>query len=97
MPTLLILSHAPHLDPAQAATLELAGDGDGVLLIEDGVYAAGRHPNPLQSALQAARERGADLYALAPDLLARGVETDIPTVDYGGFVDLITRYDRSVH
>jgi len=97
MSTLFILSHAPHANPQQIGTLELAQEGDGVLLIEDGAYAASSVTHPLQPALTAARQRGVEVRALQPDLEARGVSTDLPTVDYAGFVDMIERYERSVH
>lgn len=97
MSTLFILSHAPHSDPGQARTVDLARGGDGILLIEDGVYAAAPIEHPLSTALKAALERGATLYALKPDLDARGIATDLETVDYAGFVDLVERHQRSVH
>jgi len=97
MSTLFILSHAPHANPRQGGTIGLARQGDGVLLIEDGAYAATSTAHPLQPALLAARERGVELYALQPDLEARGITTDLPTVDYTGFVDMIERFERSVH
>ena len=68
MSTLFILSHAPHTNPGQARTVDLARSGDGIVLIEDGVYAAAPIEHPLSTALQAAVQRGAGLYALKPDL-----------------------------
>jgi sulfur relay protein TusB/DsrH len=97
MPTLFILSHAPHRDPLDAKTLEFVRPGDSILLIEDGVYAAGDTPTPLSPLLAGAQSAGATVYALQPDLQARGVKTTLPVVDYVGFVDLIEAHDRSVH
>jgi len=97
MPTLFILSHAPHSDPQSARTLGLAAEGDGVLLIEDAVYVASAVPSALSAAVEDARGRGVAFFALGPDAAARGVASEYPTVDYPGAVDLITRYDRSVH
>ncbi len=97
MSTLFILSHAPHTDPGQARTVKLAREGDGILLIEDGVYAAAPIDHPLSEALAAASERGVALYALQPDLRARGIGASMQAVDYAGFVDLIESYERSVH
>jgi tRNA 2-thiouridine synthesizing protein B len=69
-------------------------NGGAILLIEDAVYAATRgneEENKLRDAL--ARFK---IYVLAPDLEARGMHDRImegvATVDYGGFVDLVTEY-----
>lgn len=97
MSTLFILSHAPHTDPGQARTVELAREGDGILLIEDGVYAAAPIDHPLSVALAAASERGVALYALEPDLRARGIAAGMKAVDYAGFVDLLESHERSMH
>ena len=66
--------------------------GSAVLLIEDGVYAAQKHrarPSPARRGARASCK----VYALQPDLDARGMHADqvidgITAVDYGGFVDL---------
>ena len=97
MSTLFILSHAPHADPNESEKLELARPGDAVALIEDAVYGAGPAPTPMTPLLEAAAGRGVKVYALEPDLRARGVTTALPTVDYGGLVDLIAAHHRSVH
>ena len=97
MPTLFVLSHAPHSDPFDARTLDLAREGDGVLLIEDAVYAAAAQPTALAPHIAAAKSIGVRFYALEPDVMARGVASEVPTVDYGGFVDLVFAYDRAVH
>ena len=63
----------------------------GLLLIEDGVYAA------LSGTPQAARLAGRRVFALAPDLAARGLAErpladGVELVDYDGFVRLCTEY-----
>lgn len=74
--------------------LKMATKGSAVLLIEDAVYAATKG-NPAAAKIQAA---AADLkiYALGPDLAARGmagrVLDGVNVVDYGGFVDLVAEY-----
>ena len=74
--------------------LRVAQDGAAVLLIEDAVYAATRG-NAAEGKLRDALSRF-KVYALAPDLEARGmgdrVVEGITTVDYGGFVDLVTEH-----
>ena len=41
------------------------------------------------------------VYALAPDLAARGIKPEhlidgVKAIDYGGFVDLVTQHTRTV-
>ncbi|HEX7384720.1 MAG TPA: sulfurtransferase complex subunit TusB [Burkholderiaceae bacterium] len=92
--------HIVNKSPSQTATLasclRLALDGQALLLIEDGVYAAtSRSP-----AADSVREATARLkvYALQPDLEARGVAgallEGVTAVDYGGFVDLVAEHSN---
>lgn len=97
MSTLFVLSHAPASDPGESRKLSFARDGDAVLLIEDAVFGAGDVQTPLTAALEDATNRGLDVFALEPDLTARGIETSLKTVDYAGFVELLTKHDRAVH
>lgn len=91
--------HTVNKSPFQAnallSCLRVAKKGSAILLIEDGVYGAldGTKATPtVQEAM-----KNHKIYALAPDLEARGVQDKIlqgvETVDYGGFVDLVTEYD----
>ena len=76
--------------------LKLAAKGSAVLLIEDAVYAATKG-SAAAAKIQAA---AADLkiYALGPDLAARGmagrVLDGVNVVDYGGFVDLVSEHSN---
>ncbi len=74
--------------------LNVAQDGGAILLIEDAVYAATRG-NEAETKLRDALSR-LKVYALAPDLEARGmgdrVMEGVATIDYGGFVDLVTEH-----
>lgn len=68
-------------------------DGDTLLLIEDGVYAA------IAASTAAAKLNGLNVAALGPDVQARGIADDkliegIKIVDYPGFVNLVTTTDR---
>jgi tRNA 2-thiouridine synthesizing protein B len=69
-------------------------NGGAILLIEDAVYAATRG-NAAEGKLREALSRF-KVYALGPDLDARGmgdrVMDGVTTVDYGGFVDLVTEH-----
>ena len=79
---------------ALESCLRVAQEGGAVLLIEDAVYAATRG-NAAEARLRDALSR-MKVYALAPDLEARGmgdrVMEGVSTVDYGGFVDLVTEH-----
>ncbi len=97
MSTLFVLSHAPHSDPAEAHKLAFARPGDAILLIEDAVYGAAAMPTPLSEALTAAAAREIGVHVLKADLVARGLCSDLPTVDYAGFVELLAAHQRAVH
>ncbi len=77
------------------SALRLATKGSAILLIEDAVYAATKG-SAAAAKIQSAM---ADLqiYALGPDLEARGVAgrvlDGVKIVDYGGFVDLVTEHN----
>jgi tRNA 2-thiouridine synthesizing protein B len=85
-----IVNKSPYERNALEACLRLARPGSALLLIEDGVYAATRG-NVAEAGLRDAMAR-LKVYALRPDLEARGVAArvidGIELVDYGGFVDL---------
>jgi len=85
-----IVNKSPYERNALAACLRLARAGSALLLIEDGVYAATRG-NAAEASLRDAMTR-LKVYALRPDLEARGVAArvmeGIELVDYGGFVEL---------
>jgi tRNA 2-thiouridine synthesizing protein B len=77
--------------------LRLAQDGHALLLIEDGVYAAttaGAASAGLAGALKRLK-----VYALQPDLAARGVAGSladgVTAVDYAGFVDLVAEHPNN--
>ena len=65
-----------------------------MLLIEDGVYAATRG-NAAEAKLRGAMPR-LEIYALAPDLEARGMAgaltEGVKLVDYAGFVELVVKH-----
>jgi len=73
--------------------LRLAKQGSVILLIEDGIYAAQKNTAVGDKVAAATGEH--TLYALTPDLEARGIGKDeiidgISLVDYKGFVQLTT-------
>jgi tRNA 2-thiouridine synthesizing protein B len=93
--------HIINKSPFQTSTFEsclrIAQAGNAVLLIEDGIYAA-----TVGGGTEArVREVSAGLkvYALKPDLDARGMSekviAGVTLVDYGGFVDLVAQHNTS--
>lgn len=91
-----IVNQSPYRSNSLASCLRMARAGHALLLTEDGVYAA--------SAASAASEAmaacaGLRLYALEPDVQARGlagrVAEGITLVDYAGFVALAAEHPTS--
>ena len=69
-------------------------DGDAVLLIEDGIYAA------IKAGSLAAKLEGLEVAVLGADLAARGIPEDrlidgVKIVGYGDFVDLVEAKDKT--
>ncbi|GAB4213610.1 MAG: sulfurtransferase complex subunit TusB [Rhodoferax sp.] len=92
-----ILNKSPFATNALDACLRVAQPGQGLLLIEDAVYAACQG-TAAQARLEAAAQQ-LKVYVLQPDLDARGMSAKllpgVTTVDYGGFVDLVERHNTS--
>lgn len=93
-----MLLHIMNKSPFQTATLDTClatalPDGS-LLLIEDAVYAATKG-SAVAARLEQAMARF-KIYALTPDLEARGVAGSvidgIRLVDYSGFVDLVAEH-----
>ncbi len=88
-----ILNKSPLEKSSLDTVLRLAKSG-ALLLIEDAVYAATRN-NAAEPKLRQAMDR-MKVYALMPDLQARGVADrlidGVVTVDYEGFVDLVAEH-----
>ena len=97
MSVLHIVNKSPYERNSLETCLRLAKADSAVLLIEDGIYAVqknGAAAAELQTAMQQHQ-----VYALRPDLQARGIGEDsmldgIQLVDYDGFVKLSTEYDK---
>lgn len=86
-----IVNKSPGQAHALRSCLRIAQDGETLLLIEDGVYAAtaaGAMACGLDQALKRLK-----VYVLLPDLEARGIAArridGVEPVDYPGFVDLV--------
>lgn len=89
-----IVNKSPYEKSSLASCLAHALKGSAVLLIEDAVYAATKGNSAEADIGRAMQELS--VYALGPDLEARGVRASIvdgvQVVDYGGFVDLVAEH-----
>ncbi len=97
MTRLHIINKSPFERNSLDSCLRLAKAGSAILLIEDGIYAAQKN-TAVGDKLTAATATHS-LYALAPDLDARGIDKNemidgISLVDYEGFVQLTTETSR---
>ena len=97
--TLHTVNRSPFEHGALAACLARARPGSAVLLIEDGVLGA-LAGSPHADRLAAAAADGVEVFALGPDLDARGIEAGrlagcIEVVDYAGFVALACRFAKT--
>ena len=98
MATLHTVNKSPFSHNTLASCLRVCGDQDGILLLEDGVFGA-IHQAPCAEELQTIINKGVTVFALEPDLKARGLieklQDGITLTDYNGFVQLSLDY-RSV-
>jgi tRNA 2-thiouridine synthesizing protein B len=90
-----IVNKSPFDQRALKTCLKFARQGSAVLLIEDGVYAAATGTAVSKQVEEA--QKNVSIYALAPDLEARGmanrVMNGVRLVDYEGFVDLVVEHN----
>ena len=98
MSTLHTVNKSPFERTAFASALRHMKPGDALLMIEDAVVGA-RKASMNSAAIERAA-RDVEMYVLEPDLAARGIgKTEIvqcaKVVDYGGFVDLVAKHDRT--
>lgn len=89
--------HTINKSPFETSTMETCSrflqPGDAVLFIEDGVYAA-QEGNRFSADIRSIMEKS-KVYALRPDLEARGIDRiteGIGVVDYQGFVSLVEEH-----
>jgi len=98
MSVLHIVNKSPYDRNSLDACLRLARPDSAILLIEDGIYATLKNAAASEQVQKALNNH--KIYALQPDLQARGINPDnmidgISLVDYDGFVKLTTDYDKS--
>ncbi len=97
MSTLHTVNKSPYDRNSLEACLRLAGKGNAVLLLEDGVYGAIKGGNASGMVEKALSD--VSIYVLGADMKARGVDESkiidgIKVVDYKGFVDLTVENDK---
>jgi tRNA 2-thiouridine synthesizing protein B len=95
MSVLHIINKSPFDRNSLDTCLRLAKKGSAILLIEDGIYAAQKN-TAVADKIDAAVVKHT-VYALEPDLDARGIDKNsiiegISLVDYEGFVQLASEY-----
>lgn len=92
-----IVNKSPFEKNSLATCLRMAQPGHALLLIEDGIYAATQGSAVQPLIVEACAKLS--VFVLQPDVDARGMSskliTGVNTVDYGGFVDLVEKYDTS--
>ncbi len=97
MNTLHTINKSPFERGSMASAFAHASPGDAVLMIEDGVLGA-RKGGAFARMIEESRV-GISIYALGPDLAARGVKPEhlaegVTVVGYDGFVDLAATHAR---
>ena len=97
MSVLHIVNKSPFDRNSLDSCLRLAKAESAILLIEDGIYAVQKNSASTEKMQQALTQH--PLYALQPDLQARGINPDsvidgISLIDYDGFVQLTIEYDK---
>ena len=97
MSVLHIVNKSPYDRNSLDTCLRLAKADSAILLIEDGIYAVQKNAAAADQVRTAMNQH--QIYALKPDLQARGISEDsmvdgIKLIDYDGFVELTTEYDK---
>jgi tRNA 2-thiouridine synthesizing protein B len=97
MSILHTVNKSPFEKQALSSCIAHMSDGDAILMIEDGVY--GAMPGTV-IASQLEDKKNITIYALGPDLDARGLgeaklAAGITVVDYKGFVELSVKHDMT--
>jgi len=92
-----IINKSPFEKNSLSTCLRMAQPGHALLLIEDGIYAA-TQGSAVQSLIVDAAAK-LSIFVLQPDVDARGMSSKliagVSAVDYGGFVDLVEKYNTS--
>ncbi len=81
------VNKSPFANTALESCLRFVSDGDAVLLLEDGVYAAAE--GTTRSALIEAALKRVEVYVMTPDVEARGVKGLIEGVKLASYADFV--------
>lgn len=96
MSTLHTINKSPFSHTTLASCLQVCGQQDGILLLEDGVFGA-LNSSPCAEELSAVIATGVKIYALSDDVNARGLleklRSDVLMTDYNGFVQLSIKHN----
>lgn len=97
MSTLNVVNKSPFEKRSLEQCLSRVSAGDGLLLTEDAVAVAVANTSYEKSLLESAEK--VQMYVLEPDLAARGfgeskLVNGFKSIDYKGFVALVTEHDR---
>ncbi len=91
MSTLHTVNKSPFTHTTLLSCLQICGEDDGILLLEDGVFGAMKS-SPCTEQLSIIMQKGIKIYVLMGDVKARGLQEklhpDIHITDYNGFVQL---------
>jgi tRNA 2-thiouridine synthesizing protein B len=91
MSTLHTINKSSFTHSTLLSCLQICGEEDGILLLEDGVFGA-MNSSPCIEKLAEFMQKGAKVYALIGDVQARGLDKklhpSIHVTDYNGFVEL---------
>ena len=93
-----IVNKSPFEKNSLESAVRLSQPDSAILLIEDAVYAASGATSVVTLLEEVLRDR--QVFALGPDLQARGVAVDevpdgIEIIDYEGFVDLVVAHETT--
>lgn len=97
MSDLYTVNKSPFGNNGLESALKFSKAGTAILLLEDGVYGAVK--GTAAEAMVTAAMADKKVYAMGPDLAARGIKEDrvidgVELVDYAGFVDLVEANDK---
>jgi tRNA 2-thiouridine synthesizing protein B len=97
MSTLHTVNKSPYTNNTLSSCLRACAEGDGILLLEDGVFGATSSASTANE-LQSLIKNGVKVYALINDIKARGLEdklsSHIKPIDYDTFVQLTIEHRR---
>ena len=96
MKTLYMIPNSPYQRNEAFFPLKVAGESDGILLIQSGVVMCNSIPDWLKSDMDKALASGVKVYACKEDLEARSLPHNFEVIDYNGIIDLLEHYERVV-